>query len=42
MLARNSLRAGPLAFDTMIAEWLLDPASRNLGLKNLAAGPPGR
>jgi DNA polymerase-1 len=25
-----------LAFDTMIAEWLTDPASRNLGLKNLA------
>jgi DNA polymerase-1 len=23
-------------FDTMIAQWLLDPASRNLGLKNLA------
>ncbi len=26
----------PLAFDTMIAEWLLDPASKNLGLKDLA------
>jgi DNA polymerase I len=26
---------GPL-FDTMIAEWLIDPASQNLGLKNLA------
>jgi len=25
-----------LAFDTMIAEWLVNPASRNLGLKNLA------
>ncbi|MFN2149727.1 MAG: DNA polymerase, partial [Anaerolineales bacterium] len=30
------LEAGPLAFDTMLAEWLCDPASRNLGLKNLA------
>ncbi|MFW6136107.1 MAG: DNA polymerase I [Chloroflexota bacterium] len=26
----------PLAFDTMIAEWLLDPGSMNLGLKDLA------
>ncbi len=25
-----------LAFDTMIAEWLINPASKNLGLKNLA------
>jgi DNA polymerase-1 len=25
-----------LAFDTMIAEWLINPASTNLGLKNLA------
>ena len=25
-----------LAFDTMIAEWLCNPASKNLGLKNLA------
>jgi DNA polymerase-1 len=36
ILARYGLRVTPLAFDTMIAEWLLDPASRNLGLKNLA------
>ncbi len=36
LLARNGLRAAPLAFDTMIAEWLRDPTSRNLGLKNLA------
>jgi DNA polymerase-1 len=26
----------PLAFDTMIAEWLLDPSSNSLGLKDLA------
>ena len=36
ILARNGLRAYPLAFDTMIAEWVQDPNSRNLGLKNLA------
>ncbi len=36
VLARYGLRVAPLAFDTMIAEWLRDPNSRNLGLKNLA------
>jgi DNA polymerase-1 len=36
LLARNGLRVSPLSFDTMIAEWLCDPSSRNLGLKNLA------
>jgi DNA polymerase-1 len=36
MLARAGLRVGPLSFDTMIAEWLINPSSRNLGLKNLA------
>ena len=36
ILARLGLIVEPLAFDTMIAEWLCDPASRNLGLKNLA------
>lgn len=36
LLARHGLRASPLVFDTMIAEWLCDPGSRNLGLKNLA------
>jgi DNA polymerase-1 len=36
VLARNGLRAHPLTFDTMIAEWLINPTSRNLGLKNLA------
>ncbi len=36
LLARYGLRVQPLAFDTMIAEWLCDPGSRNLGLKNLA------
>lgn len=36
VLARHGLKVSPLSFDTMIAEWLCDPASRNLGLKNLA------
>jgi DNA polymerase-1 len=36
VLARYGLRAAPLTFDTMLAEWLCDPASRNLGLKGLA------
>lgn len=36
VLARSGLRVTPLAFDTMIAEWLCNPNSRNLGLKNLA------
>ena len=36
MLARYGLQVTPLDFDTMIAEWLVNPTSRNLGLKNLA------
>jgi DNA polymerase-1 len=36
VLARNGLVSTPLSFDSMIAEWLCDPASRNLGLKSLA------
>lgn len=36
VLKRHGLEIKPLAFDTMIAEWLINPASRNLGLKNLA------
>ena len=36
MLARYGLRMVPLGFDTMVAEWVIDPDSRNLGLKNLA------
>jgi DNA polymerase-1 len=36
VLARNGLRINPLSFDSMIAEWVIDPGSRNLGLKNLA------
>jgi DNA polymerase-1 len=36
MLSRAGLDVSPLTLDTMIAEWLTDPNSRNLGLKNLA------
>ncbi len=36
MLARYGLQVTPLSFDTMIAEWLVDPGSRSLGLKKLA------
>lgn len=36
MLTRYGLEPAPLAFDTMLAEWLSDPGSRNLGLKSLA------
>ncbi len=36
VLSRAGLHVSPLSFDTMIAEWLINPASRNLGLKNLA------
>jgi DNA polymerase I len=36
VLKRAGLTVAPLTFDTMIAEWLINPASRNLGLKNLA------
>ena len=36
VLARHGLPVIPLGFDTMIAEWLCNPASRSLGLKSLA------
>lgn len=36
ILAKLGLHVTPLSFDTMIAEWLINPISRNLGLKNLA------
>jgi DNA polymerase-1 len=41
MLARCGIRVAQLAFDTMVAEWVLDPGSRNLGLKNMAAARLG-
>lgn len=36
ILERYGLIVTPLGFDTMIAEWLTDPASKHLGLKDLA------
>lgn len=36
ILRQNGLKLTPLSFDTMIAAWLVDPASRALGLKDLA------
>ncbi len=36
VLARHGLRISPITFDTMLAEFIVDPASRNMGLKNLA------
>ncbi len=36
MMSRYGIQVAPLLFDTMIAEFVVDPGSRNLGLKNLA------
>jgi DNA polymerase-1 len=36
VLAQHGIQTQGVTFDTMLAEWVLDPASRNLGLKNLA------
>jgi DNA polymerase I len=36
LLARHGLEVTPLIFDSMIAEWLINPDSRNLGLKKLS------
>ncbi|MEP7135414.1 MAG: DNA polymerase I, partial [Chloroflexota bacterium] len=36
ILAKAGLIVSPLTFDTMLAEFIIDPSSRNLGLKNLA------
>jgi len=36
VLARHGIIVRGLSFDTMIAEWLIETGSRNLGLKNLA------
>ncbi|HEX6386557.1 MAG TPA: DNA polymerase I [Anaerolineae bacterium] len=35
VLDRAGLRVTPITFDTMIAEWLTDPASKHKGLKDL-------
>ena len=36
VLAKHGLTVSPISFDTMIAEFVADPSSHNLGLKNLA------
>ena len=36
VLSTHGLDVTPISFDSMIAEWLTDPASHNLGLKDLA------
>lgn len=36
VLRRYGIDVSPITFDTMIAEWVSDPGSRNLGLKALA------
>jgi DNA polymerase I len=36
MMSQNGLTPARLSFDTMIAEWLVDPGSRHLGLKDMA------
>ncbi len=36
VLAQHGLVVSPLTFDTMLAEFIVDPSSRHLGLKNLA------
>jgi len=36
MLKRSGIEVNNLAFDTMLAEWLIDPGSHNLGLKGMA------
>lgn len=35
VLVEHGMDVNPVTCDTMIAEWLLNPGSRNLGLKNL-------
>jgi DNA polymerase-1 len=36
ILERYGVTVSPIAFDTMIAEWLTDPATKHKGLKDLA------
>ncbi|NOT03597.1 MAG: DNA polymerase I [Anaerolineales bacterium] len=37
VLVRHGLVISPLTFDTMLAEFIVDPSSRHLGLKNLSS-----
>jgi DNA polymerase-1 len=36
MLRGHGIEVANIAFDTMLAEWLIDPSSHNLGLKEMA------
>lgn len=36
VLRRAGIDVQPITFDTMVAEWITDPVSKDLGLKNLA------
>ena len=36
VLSQHGLEVTPLSFDTMLAEWVIDPGSRHLGLKDMA------
>lgn len=36
VLQQAGMQVSPITFDTMLAEWLINPDSRNLGLKTLA------
>jgi len=36
VMRRYGIDVRPITFDTMVGEWVCDPGSRNLGLKNLA------
>jgi DNA polymerase I len=36
MLRECGMETAPLSFDSMLAEWLIDPASHKLGLKDMA------
>ncbi|NWF70218.1 MAG: DNA polymerase I [Chloroflexi bacterium] len=36
VMQRHGIEVAPITFDTMIAEWVCDPGSRFLGLKDLA------
>ncbi|MCI0713598.1 MAG: DNA polymerase I [Chloroflexi bacterium] len=42
VMRRYGIDVTPIAFDTMIAEWLRRPDSRNLGLKNLVSNRLGK
>ena len=37
VLARHGVRVTPITFDTMLAEFVVDPDSRQLGLKNMVS-----